>query len=115
MPTTGTTNFTVRLDRRVKADAEKLFNDLGMTLSGAFNIFLHQALLVQGLPFELSRLVTEVRLQEIQGADIPRRLVILADDLQDHHPGPPVVRLSPLQAIDIGMVDGRAHESIGLR
>ena len=55
MPTTGTTNFTVRLDTQVKADAEKLFNDLGMTLSGAFNIFLHQALLVQGLPFAVRK------------------------------------------------------------
>ena len=55
MPTTGTTNFTVRLDSQVKADAEKLFNDLGMTLSGAFNIFLHQALLVQGLPFPVRK------------------------------------------------------------
>ena len=39
----------------MKADAEKLFNDLGMTLSGAFNIFLHQALLVQGLPFPVRK------------------------------------------------------------
>ena len=54
MPNT-TTNFTVRLDTQVKADAEKLFNDLGMTLSGAFNIFLHQALLVQGLPFPVRK------------------------------------------------------------
>lgn len=54
MPNT-TTNFTIRLDTQVKADAEKLFNDLGMTLSGAFNIFLHQALLVQGLPFPVRK------------------------------------------------------------
>ena len=55
MPAAKTTNFTVRLDTRVKADAEKLFGDLGMTLSGAFNIFLHQALLVQGLPFAVRK------------------------------------------------------------
>lgn len=55
MQFTGTTNFTVRLDSRVKAEAEKLFSDLGMTLSGAFNIFLHQALQVQGLPFAVRR------------------------------------------------------------
>jgi len=55
MPATETTNFTVRLDTKVKADAEKLFNDLGMTLSGAFNIFLHQSLMVQGLPFAVRR------------------------------------------------------------
>jgi len=51
----GTTNFTVRLDSKLKKDSEKLFNDLGMTLSGAFNIFLHQALLVQGLPFAVRK------------------------------------------------------------
>ena len=55
MPAAKTTNFTVRLDTRVKADAEKLFSELGMTLSGAFNIFLHQALLVQGLPFAVRK------------------------------------------------------------
>jgi len=55
MPTAETTNFTVRLDSQVKADSEKLFNDLGMTLSGAVNIFLRQALLVQGLPFPVRK------------------------------------------------------------
>ena len=55
MQRTQTTNFTVRLDSQVKDEAEKLFSDLGMTLSGAFNIFLHQALQVQGLPFEVRK------------------------------------------------------------
>ena len=44
-------NFTIRLDAKVKEEAEKLFADLGMTLSSAMNIFLHQALIVRGLPF----------------------------------------------------------------
>ena len=44
-------NFTIRLDAKVKDEAERLFADLGMTLSGAMNIFLHQALIVRGLPF----------------------------------------------------------------
>ena len=46
-------NFTIRLDAKVKEEAEKLFADLGMTLSCAMNIFLHQALIVRGLPFEV--------------------------------------------------------------
>jgi len=50
-----TTNFTVRLDSQLKADAENLFSDLGMNLSTAFNVFLHQALIAQGLPFQLKR------------------------------------------------------------
>ena len=48
-------NFTIRLDAKVKAEAERLFADLGMTLSGAMNIFLHQALLVGGLPFAVRK------------------------------------------------------------
>lgn len=55
MATTRTTNFTVRLDTQVKDEAEKLFGDLGMTLSSAFNIFLHQAILTQGLPFPVCK------------------------------------------------------------
>lgn len=46
-------NVTIRLDSKVKEEAEKLFNDLGMTLSSAINIFLHQVLIVRGLPFEV--------------------------------------------------------------
>ena len=48
-------NFTIRLDSKVKEEAERLFADLGMTLSGAVNIFLHQALIVRGLPFEVKQ------------------------------------------------------------
>ncbi len=55
MPTTQTTNFTVRLDSKLKQDAEVLFNDLGMTLSGAVNVFLRQAVRVQGIPFEVRK------------------------------------------------------------
>jgi len=55
MATAKTTNFTVRLDPQVKDDAEKLFADLGLNLSSAFNIFLHQALITQGLPFHVQR------------------------------------------------------------
>lgn len=46
-------NFTIRLDARIKEQAEELFDSLGMSLSGAVNIFLHQALIVRGLPFEV--------------------------------------------------------------
>ena len=56
MPTlTQNKNFTIRLDAKVKDEAERLFADLGMTLSGAMNIFLHQALIAGGLPFEVRK------------------------------------------------------------
>jgi DNA-damage-inducible protein J len=52
---TTTTNFTVRMDRAIKHDADQLFSELGMSLSTAFNVFIRQSLRVQGMPFEISR------------------------------------------------------------
>ena len=48
-----TINVTIRLDREVKESAERLFNDFGMNLSTAFNIFVRQALRQGKIPFEI--------------------------------------------------------------
>ena len=48
-----TINVTIRLDREVKENAEKMFNDFGMNLSTAFNIFARQALRQGKIPFEI--------------------------------------------------------------
>jgi len=50
---TDTINVTIRLDRDVKEQAEKMFNDFGMNLSTAFNIFARQALRQGKIPFEI--------------------------------------------------------------
>ena len=51
----ATANLTVRIDAGTKNDAEKLFEDLGMSISTAFNIFLRQAVRAQAIPFTISR------------------------------------------------------------
>ena len=48
-----TINVTIRLDRDVKENAEKMSNDFGMNLSTAFNIFARQALRQGKIPFEI--------------------------------------------------------------
>jgi DNA-damage-inducible protein J len=48
-----TINVTIRLDREVKEQAETLFNELGMNLSTAFNIFARQSLRQGKIPFEI--------------------------------------------------------------
>ena len=50
---TDTINVTIRLDRDVKEQAERMFNDLGMNLSTAFNIFARQSLRQGKIPFEI--------------------------------------------------------------
>jgi len=46
-------NVTIRLDREIKERAEKMFNDFGMNLSTAFNVFARQALRQGKIPFEI--------------------------------------------------------------
>jgi DNA-damage-inducible protein J len=48
-----TINVTIRLDREVKEQAERMFNDFGMNLSTAFNIFARQSLRQGRIPFEI--------------------------------------------------------------
>jgi len=48
-----TINVTIRMDREVKEQAEKMFNDFGMNLSTAFNIFARQSLRQGKIPFEI--------------------------------------------------------------
>jgi len=46
-------NVTIRLDRNIKEQAEEMFNEFGMNLSTAFNIFARQALRQRKIPFEI--------------------------------------------------------------
>ena len=48
-----TTNYSLRLDPAVKANAEETFRDLGLNLSEAINVFLHKAIMVHGFPFDV--------------------------------------------------------------
>ena len=48
-----TSLVTIRMEPGVKSKAERLYASFGLNLSDAFNMFIHQSLLVGGLPFEL--------------------------------------------------------------
>ena len=49
-----TINVTIRLDKEVKESAERMFDDFGMNLSTAFNIFIRQSLRQGRIPFEIN-------------------------------------------------------------
>jgi DNA-damage-inducible protein J len=50
----STTNISIRMDAELKAQADTLFNELGMNLSTAFNIFVRQSLREGRIPFDVS-------------------------------------------------------------
>ena len=47
----ATTPTQIRIDSAVKEQANTLFSELGLDMSGAVNIFLRQCILRGGLPF----------------------------------------------------------------
>lgn len=46
-------SLCIRVDDKVKAEAEKVFSDLGMSTSTAINIFLKQVIRCNGIPFPI--------------------------------------------------------------
>lgn len=49
----ATTNLNVRIDETVKKQAEQIFNEIGLNLSTAINVFLKQSIRERGIPFEM--------------------------------------------------------------
>ena len=62
------TNLNIRTDTEVKAQAEKIFDALGLNMSTAVNIFLRQTIRENGIPFALKldvpNAVTAAAIQE---------------------------------------------------
>jgi DNA-damage-inducible protein J len=48
-----TTNLSIRMDTELKKQAEKLFSELGLNMTTAFNVFVRQSLRQGGIPFEI--------------------------------------------------------------
>ncbi len=44
---------SVKLDKKAKKEAQRIFKQLGLTMGEAFNLFLYQVKINQGLPFEV--------------------------------------------------------------
>ncbi len=53
-----TANLYARIEPEVKEEAEQILSSLGISISGAINMFYKQIILNQGIPFEV-KLPTE--------------------------------------------------------
>ena len=52
--TNATSNVSFRIDTEIKNQADKLFSQLGMNMTTAFNIFLRQAVREGSIPFPIT-------------------------------------------------------------
>ena len=57
----------IRMDDYVKKEADAIFNELGLNISSAVNIFLKQVIRKGGLPFEM---MTEAGTAKDRGASM---------------------------------------------
>ena len=55
----ATTNLSIRIDTETKRQADQLFENLGMSISTAFNIFVKQSLRERRIPFNISENISD--------------------------------------------------------
>lgn len=46
-------NINIRTDAETKKEAEELFNELGLNMTTAINVFLRKSIQYRGIPFEV--------------------------------------------------------------
>ena len=49
----ATTNLNIRIDSDLKKQSEEIFNELGLNMSTALNVFLRQTIRSKGIPFDM--------------------------------------------------------------
>lgn len=63
-------NINIRTDEQVKVDAERVFAELGLSMSSAINVFLRQVIRENGLPFDVTLNVpNKITAQAIEEGD----------------------------------------------
>lgn len=55
------TTLSIRIDEKVKREANKTFTALGLDMSSAVKMFLNQVVIEQGIPFKPSRSPKQIR------------------------------------------------------
>ena len=68
----STVQTQIRIDSGVKKQANELFKELGLDMSGAVNIFLRQCILRGGLPFKVE--VPQYSKELLSAADEAKRI-----------------------------------------
>ncbi|WP_296174200.1 type II toxin-antitoxin system RelB/DinJ family antitoxin [uncultured Streptococcus sp.] len=81
------TSMSIRLDSEVKEQAQQVFNNLGMDMTTAINIFLRQAIQYQGLPFDVrldeNRKLLEVLRDLDQNRNMSQSFESVSDLMED--------------------------------
>lgn len=75
------TNLNIRMDKKVKEEAEAIFQELGLNMTTAVNIFLRTTIREKGIPFHLSLSVSNVT---TKAAIEEERKIALTDNVKGY-------------------------------
>jgi len=95
--------INLRVDSEVKKEAGEILMSLGLTLSQAFNLLLHQVRLVQGLPFEVRQHTPSKSIVINNSQDLYEKLNVGAEQIRQR------------QVIDANLVMERLGDKYDLR
>ena len=99
-------NITIRIDDTVKQEAETLFEKLGMSMSGAINVFFRQAIREQAIPFPIRAATKEEKYNEYFN---PHNMKRLMESIAQAERGETIsFTMAELQAMETGEVPQRA-------
>ncbi|MCL2079733.1 MAG: type II toxin-antitoxin system RelB/DinJ family antitoxin [Oscillospiraceae bacterium] len=95
--------INLRVDSEVKEEAGEILMSLGLTLSQAFNLLLHQVRLVRGLPFEVRQHTPPESIVFNNSQDLYEKLNVGREQIRQR------------QVIDANLVMERLGEKYDLR
>ena len=100
------TSITIRVDDDVKREAEVLFDKLGLSMSGAINVFFRQAIREQAIPFTIRTASFEDKYQEYLN---PHNLLKLSQSIAQVESGDSLtLTIAELEAMEDGAIPQRA-------
>lgn len=76
-------NIIVRVDSQLKQQAESLFQEMGMNMSMAINIFLKQAVKDQGIPFTITNKPNRQTQKAIKSSQNKKKLSKNFENVED--------------------------------
>ena len=80
-----TAYINARVDKKLKAEAQKVLRDVGVNTSDAVDMFLRQVVMRQGIPFEVRRPNKKTRreLRAIRAGRVGKRYTGSTKDILD--------------------------------
>lgn len=80
----ATVSAQIRIDAAVKAEAMALFQNLGLDLSTAVNVFLRQCLIHRGLPFRVKEQEAKrpLHLVDLSAEELGREIMKGLEDME---------------------------------